>query len=233
MQIGELCVLTPSLPPHTVRFQMSSDPSSTVATASTERPNVIRRLYDWTLGWSDRPGGTWALFGVSFAESSFFPIPPDLLLMALNIGRPKRSFWFAAVCTVGSALGAIAGYYVGLLLFDQVGRPVLEFYGATDAFEKVGTLYRENLVLALGSAAFTPIPFKVFTIAGGAFQVPLLPFAITALVGRAARFFLVSALVYVFGPTIKAFIDKYFNILSIVFLVVLVLGFVVVRTFLH
>ncbi len=212
---------------------MHPESVSSTPLAGGKRPNVVRRLYNWTLGWSDRPGGTWALFGVSFAESSFFPIPPDLLLMALNIGRPKRSFWFAAVCTVGSTLGAIAGYYIGLLLFDQVGRPVLEFYGATDSFDRVGNLYRENLVLALGSAAFTPIPFKVFTIAGGAFQVPLLPFAITALFGRAARFFLVSALVYVFGPTIKAFIDKYFNILSIVFLVVLVLGFVVVRTFLH
>ena len=188
-------------------------------------------MYDWTLAWADRPGGPAALFAVSFAESSFFPIPPDVLLIALALGRPKRAVWFAFVCTVGSVLGAIAGYAIGLVLFEQLGRPVLEFYGAMGRFDAVGELYRENLVLALGTAAFTPIPFKVFTIAGGAFAVPFLPFVAISAVGRALRFFAVATLIYFFGPPIKAFIDRYFNLLSIIFVVALVGGFVVVRFF--
>ena len=196
---------------------------------STKRPGPLRRLYDWTLSWADRPGGPVALFGVSFAESSFFPIPPDVLLIALALGRPRRALWFAFICTLGSVLGAMVGYAIGLVLFEQIGRPVLEFYGAMDKFGAVGELYRANLVLALGTAAFTPIPFKVFTIAGGAFGVPFLPFVAISAIGRALRFFAVATLIYFFGPPIKAFIDRYFNLLSIIFVVALVGGFVVVR----
>ena len=200
----------------------------TSAPAPAKR-GAVRRLYDWTIGWADRPGGTWALFVLAFAESSFFPIPPDVLLMALCIGRPRRSLWFAGVCTVGSVLGGIAGYYIGYELFEQVGRPVLEAYGVMDKFDWVGAQYRANLVLALGTAGFTPVPYKVFTIAGGAFQVPFLPFVLVSVVSRGARFFLVAGLIRIFGPAIKSFIDRYFNLLSIVFVVLLVLGFVVVK----
>ena len=126
-------------------------------------------------------------------------------------------------------LGGIAGYYIGYGLFEQVGRPVLEAYGVMDKFDWVGAQYRENLVLALGTAGFTPVPYKVFTIAGGAFQVPFLPFVLVSIVSRGARFFLVAGLIRIFGPTIKQFIDRYFNLLTIVFVVLLVLGFVVVR----
>lgn len=204
-------------------------PISVTPSAPPAKRGAVRRLYDWTIGWADRPGGTWALFVLAFAESSFFPIPPDVLLMALCIGRPRRSLWFAAVCTVGSVLGGIAGYYIGYGLFEQVGRPVLEAYGVMDKFDWVGAQYRENLVLALGTAGFTPVPYKVFTIAGGAFQVPFLPFVLVSIVSRGARFFLVAGLIRIFGPTIKQFIDRYFNLLTIVFVVLLVLGFVVVR----
>lgn len=194
-------------------------------------PGLVRRLYDWVLGWAHRPGGTVALFGLAFAESSFFPIPPDVLLMALALSRPRRSMWYASVCTVGSVLGGIAGYYIGLFLFEQVGRPVLEFYGVMSQFERVGQLYRENLVIALGTAGFTPVPYKVFTIAGGAFQVPIGPFIVVSLVSRGARFFLVAGLFFFFGPPIKSFIEHYFNLLTIVFMVLLIGGFVVVRLF--
>ena len=218
---------------------MTSDPTPTpdlapapplaTAAAPAGRRGAVRRLYDWTIGWADRPGGTWALFVLSVAESSFFPIPPDVLLMALCIGRPRRSLWFAAVCTVGSVIGGMIGYYIGFALFEQLGRPVLEAYGAMDKFDWVGQQYRENLVLALGTAGFTPIPYKVFTIAGGAFQVPFLPFVLISIVSRGARFFLVAGLIRIFGPTIKQFIDRYFNLLTIAFVVLLVLGFVVVK----
>lgn len=203
--------------------------SARPTTGGIPRPGAIRRLYDWTLGWADRPGGPVALFALAFAESSFFPIPPDVLLMALAMGRPRRSFWFAAICTAGSVLGGIAGYFIGLLLFEQVGRPILEFYGAVGTFDHVGRLYRDNLVVALGTAGFTPVPYKVFTIAGGAFAVPLLPFIAVSAVSRAGRFFLVAGLIHFFGPPIKAFIDRYFNLLSIIFVALLVAGFAVIR----
>lgn len=214
---------------------MPTTPETLAATASTTqgRPGPIRRLYDWTLSWADRPGGTRALFVLSFAESSFFPVPPDVLLMALSLGRPRRALWFATVCTIASVLGGVAGYFIGLALFEQIGRPILEWYGVTDKFAQVGQLYHENLVLALGTAGFTPIPYKVFTIAGGAFQVPLLPFIIVSLVSRGLRFFLVAGLIRVFGPPIKTFIDRYFNLLTIVFVVLLVGGFAVIRLFTH
>ena len=201
-------------------------PDTTVRPA---RPHVVRRLYDWTLSWADRPGGPLALFLLAMAESSFFPIPPDVLLMALAMGRPRRAFWFAAIASAGSVIGGVIGYAIGLLLFDQLGRPILELYGATRAFEHVGQLYRDNLVLALGTAGFTPVPYKVFTIAGGAFQVPLLPFIAISLVSRAARFTLVAGLLYFFGPPVKNFIDRYFNVLSVVFVVLLVAGFALVK----
>lgn len=197
------------------------------------RPGPIRRLYDWTLSWADRPGGGWALGGLAFAESSFFPIPPDVLLMALSLGRPKRALWFATVATVASVLGGVLGYFIGMGLFEQLGRPILEWYGATDKFDRVGELYRENLVLALGTAGFTPIPYKVFTIAGGAFGVPLLPFVVISALSRGARFFLVAGLIWKFGPPVKVFIDKYFNLLTILFVALLVGGFVLIRFALH
>lgn len=209
----------------------SLDASSTADTALRRGP--VRRLYDWTIGWADRPGGTWALFALAVAESSFFPIPPDVLLIALAIGRPKRAMWFATVCTIGSVIGGIIGYYIGYALFEQIGRPVLEFYGATQTFDQVGQLYRENLVLALGTAGFTPIPYKVFTIAGGAFAVPLAAFVVISLVSRAMRFFLVAGLIYAIGPRVKTFIDRYFNLLTILFVVVLALGFYVVKYVAH
>ena len=201
------------------------------ASAARTRPNILRRLYDWVLGWADKPSGPAALFGIAVAESSFFPIPPDVLLMALALGRPKRALWFATICTVGSVIGGVIGYYIGLFLFEQVGRHILEWYGAMQQFEKVGELYKENLVLALGTAGLTPVPYKVFTIAGGAFSVPLLPFILISIVSRGLRFYGVAGLIFWFGPQVKAFIDRYFNLLTIIFMVLLVGGFVVVRWF--
>lgn len=202
-------------------------------TQAALRRGPVRRLYEWTIGWADRPGGTWALFALAVAESSFFPIPPDVLLIALAMGKPKRAMWFALVCMVGSVIGGMIGYYIGFALFEQIGRPVLEFYGATETFDKVGQLYRENLVLALGTAGFTPIPYKVFTIAGGAFAVAFVPFVLISIVSRGARFFLVAGLIYWVGPKVKVFIDRYFNLLTIIFVVVLVLGFYVIKFVMH
>ncbi|MEE9206820.1 MAG: YqaA family protein [Gemmatimonadota bacterium] len=192
----------------------------------------FRRLYDWVLGWAGRPGGTWALFGIAVAESSFFPIPPDTLLIPLALGRPKRALWFALVCTAGSVTGAVIGYAIGSLLYASVGQAIIDFYGAVEHYERLGALYDENLLLTLGTAGFTPIPFKVFTIAAGAFGVSLPAFITISTISRAGRFFLVAGLIRMFGDSIRNFIEKYFNLLTIAFLILLVGGFTVVSLFL-
>jgi membrane protein YqaA with SNARE-associated domain len=196
---------------------------------SAPRRGWIRRLYDWVLGWAESPYGSAALFVLAFVEASFFLVPPDVLLIALCVGQPKRSLYFAAICTAGSVLGGIFGYLIGYQLFELIGQPIIDFYNAGEAFQRVGDLYAANLVLALGTAGFTPIPYKVFTIAAGAFAVPFVLFVVVSAVSRGARFFLVSGLIRIWGPQIRDFIDRYFNVLTVVFVVALVLGFILLR----
>lgn len=193
------------------------------------KAGIVRRMYDWVLGWSEHRYGAWALAGIAFAESSFFPIPPDVLLIPLALARPKRALAYAAVCTVCSVAGGLVGYAVGYGLFDSVGRPLLELYGAMDAYHHVGAMYTQNLVLALGAAGFTPIPYKIFTIAAGGFAVPLLPFVVISAASRGARFFLVAGLLYLWGDRVRGFIDRHFNVLSVVFFALLVAGFALIR----
>ena len=190
------------------------------------RPGPFRRLYHWVLDWAHRPGGPVALFGIAAAESFIFPIPPDVLLIPLALGNPRRALRFAALCTVGSVLGAMLGYLIGLGLYESVGRPIMELYGYADEYAAIGRAYRANLVLALGTAGFTPIPFKVFTIAAGGFHVPFLPFVAVTAVSRGMRFFLVAGLIRAFGEPIREFIERYFNLLTLVFTVLLIGGFV-------
>lgn len=190
----------------------------------------IRRMYAWVEGFAGKPHALWALFAISFMESSFFPIPPDVLLIALAVTFPRKSMHFALVCTAGSVLGGLFGYFIGYELMDLVGRPIIDFYNAQPYWEKVEIAYRGEFgVWFLVAAAFTPIPYKVATIAAGATLMPIVPFFIASVLGRAARFFLVAGLIWKFGPTIKTFIEKYFDKLSIAFLVLLVLGFVAVK----
>lgn len=190
---------------------------------------MIRRLYDWVMGWSESPYAVPALFLIAFAESSFFPIPPDVLLMALAISAPRRAIFYALVCTAGSVLGGVAGYAIGFHAFEIAGRPIIEAYGVTDKFDLVGQQYQDNAFAAIAIAGFTPIPYKVFTIAAGVFKIGVPTLVAASVVGRAGRFLLVGGLIRMFGPSIKAFIDRYFNILSIVFVVLLVGGFVLIR----
>lgn len=191
---------------------------------------LIRKMYNWVEGFSTKPGALWALFIIAFMESSFFPIPPDVLLIALAVAMPTKSMRFAAVCTAGSVLGGMFGYFIGYELMDLVGRPIIEFYNAQAYWLKVEEAYRGPVgVWFLVAAAFTPIPYKVATIAAGATLMPLLPFFLASALGRAARFFLVAGLIWKFGPSIKTFIEKYFDKLSIAFVVLLVLGFVAVK----
>ncbi len=192
---------------------------------------IVRRSYDWVLHWAETPYGSPALFILAFAESSFFPIPPDVLLIALAIGATSKSFRFATICTVGSVLGGMLGYYIGLTFFELIGIRILDFYGFMDKFEIVREMYLKYDVWFVGIAGFTPIPYKIFTIAAGTFGMRFLPFVLISAVTRGARFFIVSALIWKFGKPIKSFIDKYFDFLSILFIVLLVLGFIILKVF--
>jgi membrane protein YqaA with SNARE-associated domain len=190
---------------------------------------IIRRLYDWVLHWAETRYAVPALFLLAFAESSFFPVPPDVLLITLAVAIPKKSFRYAGISTVGSVLGGMLGYIIGLELIETIGMPILEFYGALDKYEYIQALYQKYDAWAVGVAGFTPIPYKVFTIAAGAFKINFPVFVLASIAGRAGRFFLVAALIYRFGPSIKGFIDKYFNLLTVVFFALLVIGFLVIR----
>ena len=193
--------------------------------------NPLKKIYDWVLHWAETPYGTAALFLLAFAESSFFPIPPDVLLIALCIGQPKKSFYFAFICSAGSILGGIFGYFIGWQLWSVVGEYFFQYVpGFTqELFDKVALQYDKYNFWVVFTAGFTPIPYKVITITAGVFKINFIVFFIASTVSRSARFFIVSLLIYIFGEKIKSFINKYFNLLSILFIILLILGFVVVK----
>jgi membrane protein YqaA with SNARE-associated domain len=195
----------------------------------TRRANRIRRLYDWTIHWAETPHSTWALFILAFCESSFFPIPPDVLLMALAVALPIKAFKYALVCSVGSVLGGCFGYLIGYEFFEYVGRPIIGFYNITDVFNTVSAKYQSNAFTAIAIAGFTPIPYKVFTIAAGVCKVNLFTLILASALSRSARFFIIAGLFYLFGPKIKTFIEKYFNILTVIFIILLISGFVAIK----
>ena len=193
---------------------------------SPSRKNIVRRLYDWVLSWADTSYGTPALFVLAFMESSFFPIPPDVLQIALSTGKPKRAFWYAAVSLVGSVLGTFLGFLIGYA-FWEVSQSFFFTYvpGFTEElFTMVKEYYHDNALLAIFLAAFTPIPYKIFTIAAGVCHVSLLTLFVASVIGRGARFYAVAAIMYFLGPTVKVWIDKYFNLLTIVFTIILLAG---------
>jgi membrane protein YqaA with SNARE-associated domain len=192
---------------------------------------MLRRLYSWVLHWAKTPYGSWALFLLALSESSFFPVPPDVLLIALAVSIPKKSFKYALICTAGSLIGGCFGYLIGWQFMITVGEKIIQFYGLTHKMQYIKDLYMQYDAWAIGIAGFTPIPYKVFTISAGAFDINFTVFVIASAVSRAARFFLVAWLIYLFGPKIKTFIDKYFNILAITFVVLLVAGFAIIKIF--
>ena len=191
----------------------------------------MRKLYDWTIQWSKTKYARASLFVLAFAESSFFPVPPDVLLIAMTVADRYKWWLLATIATIGSVLGGILGFYIGLSLFEIVGRPIVELYHLQEYFGIVQLKYEQNAFLAIFTAAFTPIPFKVFTIAGGVFQISLPSLIFGSLLGRAGRFFLVAGLLRIFGQKIADAIEKYFDIFSLVFVVLLIGGFVVLRIF--
>ncbi|CUU08103.1 membrane protein YqaA, SNARE-associated domain [Candidatus Thermokryptus mobilis] len=183
----------------------------------------------WVENFADKPYAGIALFIIAFAESSFFPIPPDVLLIAIALLKPRLSFRYALICSIGSVLGGMFGYLIGFQFYELIGKKIIEFYQLQQQYDAVKVMYDKNAFVAIAIAGFTPIPYKVFTIAAGAFQVSFPTLVVASALSRPARFFLVGGLIYSFGPRVKTFIDKYFDWLTIAFVILLILGFVLIK----
>lgn len=190
---------------------------------------MLNRLYDWTMGFAAHPHALLILAVISFAESSFFPLPPDILLIPMVLAAREQAWKIAFVCTVASVIGGLAGYGIGYGFFETLGKAVLEFYNAVEKFESVKELYNEHGVLIVFSAGFSPIPYKLFTIASGLTQMEIMPFTMASLVGRGLRFFLIAALLWKFGSPIRLFIERHLGKLSLAFVVLLVGGFALIK----
>jgi len=197
----------------------------------------MRRLYNWVLLWSNNKYGPLALFILSFAEASFFPIPPDVLLVALCLGAPRKAIYFALICSLGSILGGASGYCIGHYLWWNEGSYTTFaelFYSnipgfSKDLFVQIQSEYKMNGFLIIFTAGFTPIPYKIFTITAGAFNISFPLFIIATSISRSARFFLVSILIFKFGEIIHNFVDKYFNIVSIIITIILIGSYILSR----
>ncbi len=195
----------------------------------TPSPGIVRRLYDRCMDWISGPYGEWILFLIAFVESSFFPIPPDVFLIAMCVAIPARSFRYAAICSIGSVLGGAFGYGLGYWFMDGVGMSIIDWYGLTKRYDLVQHYFKLYDVWIVGTAGFTPIPYKLFTITAGFVKSNFLTFMLVSLVARSARFFLVAGLIWKFGPQIRNFINRYFNILSIAFVILLAAGFFLIK----
>jgi membrane protein YqaA with SNARE-associated domain len=198
---------------------------------SVKKPNFIRRLYDWTLSLSERKTSAGWLAGISFAEASFFPIPPDVLLIPLCLGAVRKALKFALICSIASILGGITGYCIGAFAWDNTAQYFYDYIPGfkESGFEKIKAWYGEYGVLIVFLAGFSPIPYKIFTVASGALGMAFFPFVLASAVSRSARFFLVALLIAKFGEPMKEKIDRHFNLLALVFGILLVGGFVAVK----
>ncbi len=187
----------------------------------------MRRLYNWTLRWARTPQAVLALFLVAFAESSFFPIPPDALLITMVVATPHRFLRYATVCALGSVFGGMFGYLIGYAFMEALGWRIIDLYNAHALWREFQVRYQAYGTIFLAIAAFTPIPYKVATIASGATRLDFLAFVLVSLLGRGTRFFLVAGLLRLFGEPIRAFIERYFDLLSLLFVLLLIAGFLV------
>ena len=189
---------------------------------------MLARLYERTISLARSPYAPWALGAVSFLESSVFPIPPDLLLIPMVIAAPNRAFLYAGVCTVASVAGGAAGYMIGALMFEHIGRPVLTLYGQLDQFGVFSETFNSHGSLAVLVAGLTPFPYKVITIASGVTGLSVSQFLLWSLVARGLRFFIVAGLLWKFGDPIRDFIERRLGLFLGVFALLLVLGLVLV-----
>ncbi len=189
----------------------------------------IRKIYDWTINISQHKNAAWFLGGLSFIESSFFPIPPDVTLIPMCLAKKEKSFLYATIATLGSSLGGLLGYAIGFFLFATIGNAILNFYGLTEAFTSFQNQYNEWGGWIVFAGGLTPIPYKVITIASGVTHMDITLFFVTSVLGRAMRFYLEAALLWKFGTAIKLFIEKYMGILSLLFFALLIGGFVILK----
>ncbi len=210
---------------------MHIDPPQTAMEQARLTRNPIKKLYFWTLHWVETPYALPALIAVAFVESSFFPIPPDVLLIAMCFQRRERWLRYALWCGAASTAGGVLGWYIGYGLYESVGRPIIEAFHYQDKFDLVGTFYDRNAFLYILAAAFTPIPYKVFTIAAGVFheKVGLDVLVAASALGRTARFLLVAALIRVFGAKVKHFLEKNFELATLAFFAMAVAGVAAIK----
>ena len=190
---------------------------------------MLRSAYDWVMGLAARRDAVWVLAAVAFIESSVFPIPPDVLLIPMVLAARDRAWRYAAVCTIASVLGGMLGYAIGMFLFDAAGRPLLEFYGYADKFEEFRGRYNEWGAWIVFIAGLTPFPYKVITIASGVTELDLAVFTVASVLARGLRFFIVAALLWWLGPPVREFIEKRLGLMTIIFCVLLLGGFIVAR----
>ena len=191
--------------------------------------NFLKKLYNWTLSKAGHKNAKWYLCLVSFAESSFFPIPPDLLLIPMALASKTKAMFYAFICTFSSVLGGILGYAIGYYFYNIAGIHIVEFYHLKNSFGVFENYYKEFGILIVLGAGITPFPYKFITIASGVFGLNVFLFIIISIVGRGLRFYLIAILLYFFGEKIKLIIDKYFNILTIVFFILLVGSVFIIR----
>jgi membrane protein YqaA with SNARE-associated domain len=190
---------------------------------------MLKRLYQWTLDKAAHDKAPHWLAAISFIESSFFPIPPDVMLAPMCLARPNRAFRYALICTIASVLGALLGYAIGFFLFEQLGRFILDLYGLSEKFDAFSAAFNAQGWIIVLLAGFTPLPFKVITIAAGATAMPLYVLIGAAIIARSARFFVVAALLWKFGPPMKAWIDKNFALATTTVGILFVGGFIALR----
>ena len=193
--------------------------------------NLLRSLYNWTLKKAEHKYSSWVLSIVSFAESSFFPIPPDILLIPMIIAKRTKAWTYAFICTLSSVFGGVVGYAIGFFLFNSIGILIVEFYHLTNSFNTFENYYKEYGMLIVLGAGFTPFPFKFITIASGVFSLNIFLFIFTAFIARGFRFYLLAILLFIFGEKIKFLIDKYFNILAVLFFILLIGSFMLIKLF--
>lgn len=201
--------------------------------------NLFKNIYNWVLGLSNKNNSDYSISLLSFSESFFFPIPPDVLLIPLCLGNRRKSFYFAFLCSFSSVIGGIFGYYIGKVLwwnspgieYSEVANFFFKYVpGVTiDSFNRIKSLYEQWNFWIVFTAGFTPIPFKLITISSGTFNINFFMFMIASMLSRSARFFLLATLIYIFGEKIRFFIEKYFNLLAILFTILLIAGFAVIK----
>ncbi len=200
-----------------------------LTTAVSFFPSMLKQGYGWILSWAEKKNAGFFLFFLALAEASFFPIPPDVLLIALGLALPRKSLRWATICLAGSVLGGIIGYGLGYYFMEAVGDSILQFYHLMDKYSEVQALYQQYDAWAVAAGGFTPLPYKLFTITAGAFRIDFITFILASVISRGLRFFLVAGTIYFFGPKVRYFLEHYFNLFTIIFAIMLIGGYFLIK----